>query len=47
VLIEHNVPFVMSVSTHVVVMHFGKVVATGTPEGVANDPVVQEIYLGE
>ena len=46
VLIEHNVPFVMSVSTHVVVMHFGKVVADGTPESVAADPVVQEIYLG-
>jgi ABC-type branched-subunit amino acid transport system ATPase component len=46
VLIEHNVPFVMSVSTNVVVMHFGKVVAAGTPESVAADPVVQEIYLG-
>jgi ABC-type branched-subunit amino acid transport system ATPase component len=46
-LIEHNVPFVMSVSTHVVVMHFGKVVATGSPDAVATDPVVREIYLGE
>jgi branched-chain amino acid transport system ATP-binding protein len=46
-LIEHNVPFVMSVSTHVVVMHFGKVVADGTPEAIAADPVVREIYLGE
>jgi len=46
VLIEHNVPFVMSVSTHIVVMHFGKVVATGPPQTVANDPVVREIYLG-
>jgi branched-chain amino acid transport system ATP-binding protein len=45
-LIEHNVPFVMSVSTHVVVMHFGKVVATGPPDAVATNPVVREIYLG-
>jgi branched-chain amino acid transport system ATP-binding protein len=46
-LIEHNVPFVMSVSKHVVVMHFGKVAASGTPESVSADPVVREIYLGE
>ncbi len=46
ILIEHNVPFVMSVSTRVVVMHFGKVVASGTPASVASDPVVREIYLG-
>jgi ABC-type branched-subunit amino acid transport system ATPase component len=47
VLIEHNVPFVMSVSAQVVVMHFGKVVARGAPESVGADPVVREIYLGE
>ncbi|MBV9577263.1 MAG: ABC transporter ATP-binding protein [Chloroflexi bacterium] len=46
ILIEHNVPFVMSVSTRVVVMHFGKVVASGTPVSIAGDPVVREIYLG-
>jgi branched-chain amino acid transport system ATP-binding protein len=46
VLIEHNVPFVMAVSTRIVVLHFGKVVAVGPPQTVATDPVVQEIYLG-
>jgi ABC-type branched-subunit amino acid transport system ATPase component len=46
VLIEHNVPFVMAVSSQIVVLHFGKVVAAGPPEAVATDPVVQEIYLG-
>jgi branched-chain amino acid transport system ATP-binding protein len=46
VLIEHNVPFVMAVSSYVLVLHFGRVVAAGQPVDVANDPVVQEIYLG-
>lgn len=46
VVIEHNVPFVMAVSTQIVVLHFGRVVAKGTPSEVAGDPVVQEIYLG-
>jgi branched-chain amino acid transport system ATP-binding protein len=45
-VIEHNVPFVMEVSDHVVVLDFGKVVAAGTPADVAASPVVQEIYLG-
>ena len=46
VVIEHNVPFVMAVSDQIVVLDFGKVVATGTPAEVAENPVVQEIYLG-
>jgi branched-chain amino acid transport system ATP-binding protein len=45
-VIEHNVPFVMDVSDTVVVLDFGKVVAAGTPIQVAENPVVQEIYLG-
>lgn len=47
VVIEHNVPFVMAVSDHIVVLDFGQVVAAGAPADVAADPVVQEIYLGQ
>jgi len=46
-VIEHNVPFVMQVSDRIVVLHFGEKVAEGTPAEVAENPVVQEIYLGE
>jgi ABC-type branched-subunit amino acid transport system ATPase component len=46
-VIEHNVPFVMSVSDQIVVLDFGKVVADGTPAEVVANPVVQEIYLGQ
>jgi len=45
-VIEHNVPFVMDVSDHIVVLNFGQVVADGTPEEVANNQIVQEVYLG-
>lgn len=45
-VIEHNVPFVMEVSDQVVVLDFGKVVADGTAEEIAINPIVQEIYLG-
>lgn len=46
VVIEHNVPFVMSVSDQIVVLNFGRLVADGTPAEIAADPVVQEVYLG-
>jgi branched-chain amino acid transport system ATP-binding protein len=36
----------MDVSDHIVVLDFGKKVADGTPTEIAQNPVVQEIYLG-
>jgi branched-chain amino acid transport system ATP-binding protein len=46
IVIEHNVPFVMKVSDKVVVLDFGKKVAEGTPAEIADNPIVQDIYLG-
>ncbi len=45
-VIEHNVPFVMQVSDHIVVLNFGRVVAAGPPSEIADNAIVQEIYLG-
>jgi branched-chain amino acid transport system ATP-binding protein len=46
VVIEHNMDFVMSLCTRVVVMAEGKVLAIGTPAEVRANPAVIEAYLG-
>ena len=46
VVIEHNMDFVMSLCTRVLVMAEGKVLAVGTPAEVRANPAVIEAYLG-
>lgn len=46
VVIEHNMDFVMSLCTRVVVMAEGRVLAVGTPAEVRANPAVIDAYLG-
>ena len=45
-LVEHHMDFVMKVCDEIVVLDFGRVIATGTPDEVRDNPAVAEAYLG-
>jgi branched-chain amino acid transport system ATP-binding protein len=45
-LVEHDMSMVMDISSHVVVLNFGEVIASGTPEEVRRHPQVIAAYLG-
>ena len=46
VLIEHDMGVVMDISDRVVVLHYGKLLADGSPDEVRRNPQVVDAYLG-
>lgn len=46
VIIEHDIPMVMSISDRVIAMADGRILAIGTPAQVGHDPRVVDTYLG-
>ena len=45
-LTEHDMAVVFGLADRISVMHYGKLIATGTPDAIRADARVQEVYLG-
>ncbi|MCX8156774.1 MAG: ABC transporter ATP-binding protein [Verrucomicrobiae bacterium] len=46
-LVEHDMPLVMSLADDLLVLHFGSAIAEGPPEVIRRNPKVIDIYLGQ
>jgi branched-chain amino acid transport system ATP-binding protein len=45
-IIDHDMEMIMTLSDHVVVLNFGRMIASGDPQSVRKHPAVIEAYLG-
>jgi branched-chain amino acid transport system ATP-binding protein len=44
-IVEHDMEVVMGLAQSITVLHYGEVLAEGTPEAIQANPRVQEVYL--
>ncbi|HOL16575.1 MAG TPA: ABC transporter ATP-binding protein [Bacillota bacterium] len=47
IIIEHKLSELMKIVDRVIVLHFGEIIAAGTPREIVKNPAVIEAYLGE
>jgi branched-chain amino acid transport system ATP-binding protein len=46
IIVEHNMKFIMSISEQIMVLNFGTRIANGSPEQIARNEKVIEVYIG-
>jgi branched-chain amino acid transport system ATP-binding protein len=46
IIVDHDMDLVFGVAKRIIVLHYGQVIADGTPEVIRDDPRVREIYMG-
>lgn len=44
-VVDHDIPFLFNICESITVMNFGRVIASGSPPEIENDPAVRAAYL--
>ncbi|MCP4821047.1 MAG: ABC transporter ATP-binding protein, partial [Shimia sp.] len=45
-IVEHDLPLIMTMCDHIMVINRGRMIAEGTPEEVQSNPEVIDAYIG-
>jgi branched-chain amino acid transport system ATP-binding protein len=46
IIVDHDMDLVFGLANRIIVLHYGQVIATGTPEEIQAHPRVREVYMG-
>tara|TARA_B100000315_G_C14470219_1_gene537952 strand:+ start:127 stop:504 length:378 start_codon:yes stop_codon:yes gene_type:complete len=46
IIVDHDMDLIFGVAERIIVLHYGQIIAEGTPVEIQSDPNVKEIYLG-
>jgi len=46
ICVAHDMDLVFGIATHIIVLHYGKIIIQGPPEQIKDDPAVKQIYMG-
>ena len=46
IIVAHDMDLVFGVAERIIVLHYGEIIAEGTPEEISTDSRVKEIYMG-
>jgi branched-chain amino acid transport system ATP-binding protein len=46
IIIDHNMRFIMENCNRIIVLHYGRKIAEGSPNDISNNPEVIRVYLG-
>jgi branched-chain amino acid transport system ATP-binding protein len=46
IIVDHDMDLVFGLANRIIVLHYGEIIAEGTPDEIQADPRVKEVYMG-